>query len=161
MKRHIFVVIVILVCVFLEIILSTHFNLFRIKPNLSLLAVVFFTVYLGLAEGLSSAILAGLLKDALSLNQAQMNFLVFLICALVINYFKKYIYRETILMIFVTAICVSLLNGLLDYFWGYFVKGIPLGTAILLVIAPEIFFTVILSPFVFFYLKRCALKFSI
>ncbi len=144
-----------------EVILSENFIFFRHKPDLLLLAIVFFTIYLGLAEGLFSAVTSGMLRDAFSLNPAALNLVVFLICAILINYLKKYIYRETVLTVMLTMISAGLVNGLLDYFMVFFAKGVSLGAVLLSVILPEIILTAILAPVLFFYLKRCALKFSI
>ncbi len=161
MRRFFFVAAVIFILSCLEIILSTHFILFRFKPNLLFLAVIFFTIYLGLAEGLFSAAIAGILKDAFSLNPFALNLMVFLICVGLVNYFKKYIYRETVLTVMLTVISAGLINGLLDYFVVFFARGITFGSALLSVILPEIILTAALAAPLFFYLKRCALKFSI
>ncbi len=159
MKRFYFIGVVVLSLFFLEIILFDNFIFFKIKPDLLFLSVIFFTVYMGLKEGIFSAIISGILLDAFSLNFGAMNLLAFVICAIAINYFKKYIYQETKLMIFVTMLAACLLNVMLDYCFGFFWKGVYSGAAFLLAVASEIILTAILAVPVFYYLKRCALKF--
>lgn len=161
MKRLFFVASIILIFLFMEIVFSTHFNFLQIKPDLLLLAVVFFTVYLGLTEGILSAITGGIFKDVFSVNSWGVNLLIFMSCALLISYFKKYIYRETAITIFTTALIVSLLNAILNYFISFSTQGLIFQGQFLWVILPEIILTAIFAPVVFFYLKRCALRFSI
>jgi len=161
MRRFLFISAIILICFLVEIILSTNFYFLRIRPNLLLLAVIFFTVYMGLIEGLFSAAIAGLLKDAFNLSFSAMNLLVFTICVLVINYLKKYIYRETFQTIFLTTIVIYFLNIFLDYLIGYSGRVSFLGVSFLFVCLIEIILNGLLAPFVFFYLKRCALKFYV
>lgn len=161
MRRVFFISAVILICFFVEVVLASNIHFLKVRPNLLLLATVFFTVYLGLPEGIFSAVFSVILKDALNLNIGAMNLLIFVLCALVINYFKKFIYREAVPMIFVTALVACLINAFLNYFFEFFMKGVYVGGMFFLLAIFEIIFTAILAPAVFFYLKKCALKFYI
>lgn len=161
MKRFIFIALVILALLCVEIIFFSNFNFLKVSPNLLFLTVIFFSVYLGLSEGLFAAIFAGLLKDVFSLSAAGMNLWVFVICALLINRVKRYIYRENIFTIFSLTLGAGLVNIFLGYFMMCAIKGIYLGWPFLLVAISEAGLTAILAVPLFFYLKRCALRFYI
>lgn len=161
MKRVYFIAVVILICFFIEVILASNIYFLKVRPDLLLMATVFFTVYLGLPEGIFSAVFSGILKDALNVNMGSMNLLIFVLCALIIYYLKKFVYREEVPMIFVTALVACLINAFLNYFLEFFMKGVFVGGMFFLLVIFEIIFTAVLAPAVFFYLKKCALRFYI
>lgn len=161
MRRAFFIASVAVICFFIEVILASNIRFLRILPNILLLTTVFFTVYLGLAEGIFSAVFSGALKDALNLNMGAMNLLIFVLCALIVHYLKKFVYREAVPMIFITALVACLINTILNYFLGFFIRGVYVEGMFFLLAILDVVFTAILAPAVFFYLKKCALRFYI
>lgn len=161
MRRFFFIATAILICFFIEIIISTNLVFLKIRPNLLLLATIFFTVYLGLPEGIFSAAISGILRDALNLNAGAINIFILVICVLAVYYLKKYTYRESTALIFITILAACLINSSLNYFLGFFMKGVYVGVAFLFLAVLEIILTSLLAPSVFSYLKKCALKFYI
>ena len=67
------------------------YNMFNrwLMPNLSLLLVVFFTLYLGIRYGLFTAVLAGILEDSFGISMFGVNLFSFVVCAYLPFFYKE------------------------------------------------------------------------
>lgn len=67
-----------------------------VKPDILLVSVIFFTLFLGKTEGLKAAIFTGLFKDITSVSVLGSNVFAFCLCALILGNFKGHFYKKRI-----------------------------------------------------------------
>jgi rod shape-determining protein MreD len=153
MKHWIFSLIVI-VCALLQATLLNYVRIFNVKPDLLVLSVIFAGITLESRQALSFSILAGILKDAFSINVFGINTVLFpLFSFLIINLSKK-ISLDNNLIRMACAFAVMLISGIITRviftFLGNFISlGIFLRTAFL-----ESLYTALLLPWTFKAMKR-------
>ena len=130
-------------------------------PNLLLLLIIFFNLYLGIRFSLYIAILAGLLMDSLSMIWG-IHLVSFILCAYMTIVFKHYLFhmgsrRALILLVFFVTLFYSLSSSLLriilmPLYWNEVFFNI---------VIPEIAATLLVSNLTFKFLRLCVLKLSV
>ena len=131
-------------------------------PNLNLLLVIFLNVCFGSWYAIFAAVLAGTIKDSFSVCVFGTNLFSSISCACMIDFLKRYIYHAEsrfawlLLVFFVTAGNI-IINVILRFVYG----EVDFVLAFKYVFLPEMLATLIVSIFIFRYLKRCALKFFV
>lgn len=160
-KRAIILLLVILFFAFLEVNFPKYLRLFGTAPDLLLICVVFFNIYFKPRNAFSFSSFSGIIKDALSLVRFGTNFISFTICGFVIGKTKASVYHNDkfsqILIVFV----VSFLNSFIFYLLNLSSGSFPFFKSLFFIMLPEALYTAVLSPIMFYILKRCALKYSV
>ena len=128
-----------------------------LMPNLSLLLVAFMTLYFGIRHGLFTAILAGMLQDSFGISMFGVNLFSFVVCAYMTVILRKYVYHlgayaaRLVLVAFISVINVAI------HFVLYLTFGVVhIGQTFQYIFLPEVLTTLLVSPFVFQELKKCA-----
>lgn len=73
-----------------------YLSILGVKPDLLLVSVIFFTLYLGKGGGIKAAIIGGLFKDITSTAIFGSNAFAFCLCALFLSRFAGHFYREKV-----------------------------------------------------------------
>jgi len=133
-----------------------------LKPDILLIIVVFFNLYLGIRYSLATAFWAGLLKDSLSLQVFGLNIVAFLFCAYMTTFVKRYLNyigspSSRILIIFL----VSVINVVAHYLLISIFSNVNFYQAAIHVMLPEIVMTTLAAGYVFQILRKCVRYFHI
>jgi len=161
MRRPVFFLASIFGVLFLQIIFSNHFNPLRIQPNFLLVAVIFLSFYADFKINVAIAFLAGFLKDSFTAGIFGANIFSFLICAIILDQYKRYIYREDLYLKVILVFVITLVNGLLNLVIVISSISIPFWGSFLFIVLPESFYTTLVAPALFWIMRKCALKYSI
>ncbi len=92
MKQVLTVLAVVYIFFLLELALYNNFGAWG-KPELLILAVVFFTLFLGIRLGIITAIFAGLLREGVGVVPLGMYLLIYLSVAYSITYVRRFLYQ--------------------------------------------------------------------
>lgn len=161
MRRYLFFVIIILVSLFLQLLFSYQINFLRIKPDFLLIAVIFLSFYADFKAAASIGFLAGFLKDSFSAGIFGANIFAYLWCVVILAQYQRYIYREDLYLKVILVFLIGLSSGFLNYFIVLSRIAAPFYTSFFRIILPESIYTTLVSPLVFWLMRRCALKYSI
>ena len=129
------------------------------KPNLILIAVVFFNLFWGTRYSLACAIFGGLLKDGFSANFFGLNIFSLIACAYLTTFIKMYAYHVSskagrVMMVFFMIIA----NGIIQCLVKVILSHGNLPWAFSQVLLPEVLATTIVAGYTFDKLKQCALN---
>jgi len=161
MRRYLFFLLTLAAGIFLQLIFSLQFNPLRIQPDFLLVVFIFLIFYSNYKEAAAVAIIAGFLKDSFSIGIFGSHIFIFLVCAVLLEQYKRYIYREDLRLKVILVFLVSLVSGFLNYAFVLSRLSVSFFSAFFLVIIPEAVFTTAVSPLLFWLMRRCALKYSI
>ena len=131
-------------------------------PDMLLLLIIFFNLYLGIRYSIFAAVCAGLLKDSFFANIFGINLVSYVVCAYMLTILKRYIYHagskssRLILVFFIVT-----LNAVLHYVLLIKFGAVDIVQSLKHVVFPEITTTVIIATTVFYQLKKCVLKLSV
>ena len=146
----------------LEIVLANVFGKW-LKPNLLVLFIIFVDLHLGIRYGIFAAIFAGLLLDSFGAGAFGVNIFSFLLCVYITTLLHRLFFYDVefgflrILMAFLMSLFVVLANYALSSMF-YTIDFLQM---LIFVMLPEVLITTLAAPFIFKYLKRCVLKFSV
>ncbi|MBU1997618.1 MAG: rod shape-determining protein MreD, partial [Candidatus Omnitrophica bacterium] len=92
MKKALIIIVLTFLCFLLEFLI---FNIVGrwFMPNLLLLLVIFFNLYLGIRYSIFTAVCAGLLKDSFCASVFGINLVSYVVCAYMVTFLKRYIYH--------------------------------------------------------------------
>ncbi len=112
---------IIFVALFLQMTVLNYVKIFGSKPDLALIAVIFFGLFLGEGGGLESGIMAGLLKDVLALDFFGINAFIlgltgFIVGFLNTKFFKESKITEFVIVFSFTAFSMSIHFALVSVF---------------------------------------------
>lgn len=129
------------------------------KPNLLLIAVVFFNLYWGTRYSLAAAMVGGLLKDGFSAIFFGFNIFSLIACGYLTTFVKMYVYHvgsksDRVLMVFLVVV----LNAIIQYLLKVMLSSVSFPQAFLYVFLPEILTTTIVAGYTFDRLKACVLR---
>ncbi|MFH1202639.1 MAG: rod shape-determining protein MreD [Candidatus Omnitrophota bacterium] len=148
------VFILLVVFVFLEALgLGVFFN--NIKPNLSIILIIYLGLNCPPQEAGLYGCLAGVLEDLLSVDLFGINTLSLGLLGLVLGYLNKYLYKETT----TSKILIGSLSVLIYEIAHYFILKIFYTDLIFLralvyTILPSAIYTVVILPLIFVVLKK-------
>ena len=92
-RAHIYFII--LIALFIHLTILCHFKIFGVKPDLMLILVIFFGLFLGSSAGLETGLAAGFLKDLFALDIFWANALVFGVTGLLAGILSEKFYKES------------------------------------------------------------------
>lgn len=158
MRKSIFISLFVFTFFLLEFLL---FNLIGkwFVPNLLLLLVIFFDLYFGIRYGILTAVLAGLLKDSFSTSMFGLYLFSFVLCAYLTNIIKRYIYfRGSTQRRLLLVLIISLINFFIQYCLHFVTVVFNVFEVFRFIFLPEVVITLLITPFIFDQLKKCASK---
>ena len=125
-------------------------------PNLLIILIIFFNLYLGIRYSILTAALAGLIKDSFTVNYFGLNIFSFILCAYLITLIKKYLYQvgslsHRVVLVFL----ISILNTMIHFVLLSMFITLDFRQVMLSVLLPEVALTVVVSDYVFKRLKQC------
>ncbi|OGW74596.1 MAG: rod shape-determining protein MreD [Omnitrophica bacterium RBG_13_46_9] len=97
---------VILILFFLEITALNKIRLFGVRPELLLIATIFFGFHFGMMRGMEVGLISGVLKDVFSIALFGVNALLFLFIGFLSGFLKKSLFKEN----FITQFLFSLIS---------------------------------------------------
>ena len=155
---------IIVIVFFVFIFFFIEFLIFNVcgpnfVPNLLLLLVIFFNLYLGIRYSLLAAIFAGILKDSFSTNMFGIHLVTFIACAYMTTFFKKYIYHmgstaPRVILIFLVVV----LNIMMNYLLRLVFISMDATEVLRYILLPELLMTLLVATFTFNQLKKCVSK---
>jgi len=129
-------------------------------PNLSLLLIIFLTLYLGIRYSICTALLAGIIKDSFATVLFGTNIFSFVICAYITVILKKYIhYQGSRLSLLFLVMLISFLNVLIHFILYLMMGMIDPAQVLRFVALPEILTTLIVTPFIYYQFKKISIRF--
>lgn len=154
MRQVLTIIAVIYIFFLLEIALYNNFGAWG-KPELLILAVVFFTLYLGIRLGIVAALVAGILREGVAIVPLGTYLLVYLSVAYAITYVRRFLYQpgsrfSRIVMAFFATLTAFLVQAIVSSTRRDYVL-IELLTDVLSV---QLITTCIAATFIFTYLKQ-------
>src|SRR3989338_3294243 len=154
-RKFFIIAIICALCFIIEILLGNLLGRW-FKPNLILIAIVFFNLSWGTRYGLAAAIIGGLMKDSFSANFFGLNIFSLLSCAYLITFIRKYVYHVgsqagRVKMVVIIVILNVTIQVLVKVALSY----VNIGQAFHYVFLPEVIATTVLAGYTFDKLKRC------
>lgn len=161
MKRLSFILVLTYLFFIVEFLLSSAFGRWG-TPNLILLLIIFFNLYLGIRYGLLTAFCAGIFKDSFTIGVFGTNIFLFMSCAFLATVLRRNFYRpgSRLSRIMVTAGVVTAFV-LAQVLLRSMDQDLDFGDIFQFVFLPEIFLTIVSATFVFNKLKELAVRFQI
>ncbi len=142
MYRHrLAIYITILLLFFVELILFDKLRIYGVRPEILLIATVFFGFHFGRARGIEIGALSGVLKDVFSITAFGVNVFSFLLIGFLSGYLKDKLFKEN----FVTQFLFSCFSVYIV--WGF--APVPIGAVLY-----KGLYTGILAPFLFLVLTK-------
>jgi len=143
---------------FIEAAIPPRFGLFGARPELLLIATIFFGFHFGALIGAEAGIFCGILKDILSVGNFGINTISFLFIGFLSGYLRKKLFKENfIAQFFFSCLGVYLISGVyflnLDRF-----AGSDTGAEFWNLVFYKGLYTGVLAPFLFFVLARAFKK---
>lgn len=142
MYRHrLAIYITILLLFFVELILFDKLRIYGMRPEILLIATVFFGFHFGIARGMEIGALSGILKDVFSITTFGVNVFLFLLIGFLSGYLKDKLFKEN----FVTQFLFSCFSVYIV--WGF--APVPVGAVLY-----KGLYTGILAPSLFLVLTK-------
>ena len=148
-------VLAIFIFLVLEVVCLDKIEIRGIKPDLLLIALIFFSLRKNLMFGLKLGLVLGFLKGVFTAGLLGINMFAFGLCGLIIGKYFKFIYREGILIQLAVAFLLSLFTNLVYYIVSLFFNILPnMVSPFKNVILPSGIYTVIFAFPVFLLLQK-------
>ncbi|MDP2653780.1 MAG: rod shape-determining protein MreD [Candidatus Omnitrophota bacterium] len=161
MRKVFIIIFVVSACFVVESVLSSVGGRW-FKPNLEIIAVVFFNLFWGTRYGVISAFAAGLIRDSFAVGLFGLNVFSLLSCAYLTALFKIYLFHIGSMASRVFVACVmALANLLIQYLVMVVFLSVDIGAAMTHVIVPEVLATTVIAAYAFNKIKKCVLKLSV
>jgi rod shape-determining protein MreD len=149
MKRILFITLVVYLCFLSEYLLANILGRW-FKPDLVIIAVVFFNLYLGIRYSLYAAAAGGILKDCFSVSFMGTHMLVYFLCAYVTTLAAKNIYQRGSVFLRLVLVLIALgVSAVARAVFHVMSVDLSLEGALAFVILPEMAWTLIAASFVF------------
>ena len=156
--REVNKLVILITCVVFAILQSSVLNIIkigRIRPDLLLVAVIFYAISEGALFGFFVGILCGFLIDVLSGTLFGLSIFTLGITGLVIGSYKNKLDRDTVaIQVVLTFIVAVLWQAFYHFVLNLFLKTSSLGNYLFNLILPYAIYTAAFSPVVFFILSR-------
>ena len=153
--------VLVLAVFFLQMAFSAHLNFFRIQPDFLLIAVIFLSFYVRFSQALLIAFCSGFLKDSFTAGVFGSNIFSFLLITVLLEQYKRYVYREDLYLKVVLVFLACLINGLINYLVILSQFSASFFSSLFFIILPEGIYTTLFAPAIFWLMRRCVLKYSI
>lgn len=129
------------------------------RPQLLILLVIFFNLYLGIRYGLYAAILAGLITDSFSTSVFGLNIVAFIICAYMTTLLRKYVYyRGSRMSRLILVFCICLIDFFVRVVLNAMLGQVDVYGAITVVLPPALIMTLLCTSYTFQQLRLCVSK---
>ena len=126
----------------------------NIRPDALLILVVFAALHKDMLNAVGIGLLAGLLKDILSVGPF-INTLTFAFCAFCVSFFAGRFYRQSrIAELLIVAAASCIVTAVYLFWFSRWPVPPPVFMLIMRVGIPALFYTVLASPLEFFILKK-------
>lgn len=138
---------------FLEITLFKR-RVFGARPELLLIATVFFGLYFGPGRGIEAGIVSGALKDIFSINAFGVGIFAFLLIGCLAGFLKKKLTKESLITQFLfSSLSACIMAGIYFLYLSGILKA-ALGSDFWRLTALKGLYTGCAAPVIFFILQR-------
>ncbi|MFH1753385.1 MAG: rod shape-determining protein MreD [Candidatus Omnitrophota bacterium] len=150
---------VIFIILLLESTVMHEIGFDNVRPNLMLIFIIFVGLFSDWREALEAGIVGGLLRGAFTTSPVGINLTIFSLCALLANYCRNKVYRES----FLTQIALTFSLGLFFNILFVFIERLTAAKDIINVDIQLDFaslafrislYTALIAPPVFYFLKK-------
>lgn len=119
---------ILLIAILLHIGALNNLKIFGVKPDILLVSVVFFALYLGPGAGLESGIAAGLLKDIFAVDFFWVNTFTLALTGLAVGLVNDKFFKESKKTVFAVVLLSMVFSMSLHYFLEKFLsRNLALG----------------------------------
>ena len=118
-------ILVVLIFLLLEVVCLDKIEIRGIKPDLLLIALIFFSLQRNLIFGLSLGLALGLLKGVFSAGPPGIQMFTFGLCGLVTGKYFKFIYKQGIFVQIAIVFFLSIFAGLVYYLVSLPISVLP------------------------------------
>lgn len=133
-RFHIYIVLI--SALFLQVTVLNFLAIFGVKPDLVLISVIFFGLFLGPGAGLEFGLVAGLLKDIFALDYFGINAFIFCLTGLIVGVVNTRFFKESRMTQFVLVFSFTIFSMVLHYFLVYiFSRSLNINLADYLIIS--------------------------
>ena len=144
----------VIILFFLELTIFNTLRLRGSRPELLLVATVFFGFHFGMIRGVEMGILSGILKDVFSTAEFGINTCLFVLIGLLAGFLRNKLVKENFLTEFLlSATSVYLVSGLYFLYLDR-VTGSEMDSALWEFVFFKAFYTGLLAPVLFFVCTR-------
>ncbi|MCM8762996.1 MAG: rod shape-determining protein MreD [Candidatus Omnitrophica bacterium] len=145
MRKEFFLFIYLLIFALLESTILNYFRVFGAKPDLLLVSIVVFGLYLSNFWIITLSCFAGLLLDIFCFYSFGINTILFCSIGIICKKISRNLYIENNSVIISLVFLASIIAGIVR---GSLISGMPF-VAIFKLCLPQAFYTAIFCPFVF------------
>ena len=139
---------------FLELTVFNGLRVFGVRPELLLIATLFFGLYFGPAGGIEAGIASGILKDVFTIGAFGINTFSFFLIGFLSGYFKGKLVKENFFArTLLSAMSVCLISGIHFLYLGKILKA-DMSAASWGAVLCKGLYTGIAAPAVFFILGK-------
>ena len=139
---------------FLETALFNRLRIFGTKPELLLVATIFFGFYFGRFRGMEVGAVAGLLKDVFTIGAFGVNAFLFLTAGFIAGAIKDKVFKETFIMQFFFSFLAALFFSSIFFLHLGKAAGYPVDQDLWLAGIYKALYTGFLGPAVFSILSK-------
>lgn len=158
--KHLSLYVTIFILFFLEVTVFNKMRIFGVRPEILIIATIFFGFHFGMIYGIEAGIISGILKDIFSLTGFGINVFLFLFVGLLSGYLKKKLVKQNfITQTFLSALSVYLASCIYFLDLNKFVKGDVVAQFWKLSLYKGLY-TACLAPLFFFILTRFFRRYS-
>ena len=131
-----------------------YINIFKIKPDILLVLIIFFSLNFGKIYGMIVGALCGLFNEATcGVACGQMVF-IYSFAGLILGYIGRWVYNQRI----ANQICIAFVFNLVIYLFLFFLfqlenVNLPLFSALIFTILPASIYTALVTPVLFLFLN--------
>jgi rod shape-determining protein MreD len=154
--RRIIAITFLIVIFFLLEYLSFNLIGWWFNPQLLILLIIFFSLYLGIRHGLYAAILAGVISDSFASSVFGLNIVSFIVDAYMATFLRKYIYyRGSHLSRLILVFSICLIDFLCRFILHAMLGTFDVVGAFKFTFLPSVLVTLLLTTYVFRKLHQC------
>jgi len=149
-RFHLYVILC--AAVLAEVVIVPYFKIYGAKPDIVLICVAFFGMFLGPAAGLEAGLAAGFMRDIFTLDVFWMNAFIFGLAGLMAGMLSSKFYRESRATQIFFVFGLTAFSMCLHYFLSVVMaksSHLLFGSFFFVTVAPSSFYTAILAVPVF------------
>jgi len=125
-ESRIFILAAIFALFFLEVTVFDKLKIFTVKPDLLLVATIFFGFHFGASKGMEAGLVSGILKGLFSTTAFGINLFSYLLIGFLSGYVRKTLYKENFaIQLALANLSVWLLAGIYTLYLAVITKHVP------------------------------------
>ncbi|MBL7084973.1 MAG: rod shape-determining protein MreD [Candidatus Omnitrophica bacterium] len=154
LRKKLLILLLVILFTLLQSTVLNYIRIFKVKPDILLILIIFFSLKLGRIYGLIVGALCGLLNEATSGIPSGVAVLVYSFGGLLLGHIGKWVYNQKLL----GQLCITFVFSFTIYLSLFFLSqtfnaSLSLFAILVSTILPVSLYTAAISPFLFRFLK--------